>query len=325
LVLNRKEKSNPLEINARILYRTPIHIKWVCYKKIKETEIMTKKNGILAGIVVIVIALGVGYWYVLGPSAAPSAPIEAIPLEPAPTQEVVEVEPTDEPTSEPTEAPVIEPTEPYEVAEFVVEVAEATEVPVVEPTVEPTPEPTEVVSNPITWAIDTEQSTARFELDEDLQGVRTKVVGVANQLAGQIRFDPADLSTAQIGTLQVNARTFVTDNNNRNRAIQNRILQTGDHEFVTFEPTGISGIPDSVAVGETIEFAIEGNLTVRGETNPVVFSAVVTYVDENTIEGTVASIVTYADFGINIPQVDFIANVEEELEIYIDFLANPVE
>lgn len=180
-------------------------------------------------------------------------------------------------------------------------------------------------SNPITWAIDSEQSAVRFELDEDLQGVRTTVVGVANQVAGQLRFDPADLSTAQIGIIQANARTFATDNQNRNRAIQNRILQTGEYEFVTFEPTGISGLSESASVGDTVTFDIEGNLTVRDVTNPVVFSAVVNYVDANTIEGTVASIITYADFGINIPNVDFIANVEEELEIYIDFVAKPID
>ncbi|MEM9777909.1 MAG: YceI family protein, partial [Chloroflexota bacterium] len=69
----------------------------------------------------------------------------------------------------------------------------------------------------------------------------------ADQVAGQMRFDTNDLSTAEIGIIQINARTFVTDDNRRNNAIQNRILQTGEHEFITFTPTNITRLPESVS------------------------------------------------------------------------------
>lgn len=273
---------------------------------------MNQRNGMILGVLALLVALGAfGYWFVLREPEAPSAPIEAIPLDP-PT-EVAEVE-------------VVEP-EPNEP-----EPVEVVKEPVVEPTAEPIMEPTavaevieEAVGTALTWGMDSEQSTARFELDEDLNGERITVVGIADQVAGQIRFNPADLSTAEIGTIQVNARTFVTDNTRRNNAIQNRILQTGTYEFVTFEPTNISGMPATAAVGDTVQFEIEGNFTVRDVTLPATFSAIVDFVDTNTIEGTVATILNYSDFGINIPQVPVIANVEEELEIYIDFRANPVE
>ncbi|MFK7801601.1 MAG: YceI family protein [Anaerolineae bacterium] len=274
---------------------------------------MNQKTGIIIGAIVVVLALGgFGYWFVLGEPEAPSAPIEAIPLDPP---------------TEVAEAEVVEP-EPIDVPEE----AEEPEVLPTEPPVEPTSEPTavaeaveEAVATAITWGIDSEQSTARFELDEDLNGERITVVGVADQVAGQMRFNAADLSTAEIGTIQVNARTFATDNDRRNNAIQNRILQTGDYEFVTFEPTNIVGMPATAAVGGTVQFDIEGNLTIRDVTLPVTFSAIVDLIDTNTIEGTVATIIAYSDFGINVPQVPVIANVEEELEIYIDFRANPVE
>ena len=83
--------------------------------------------------------------------------------------------------------------------------------------------------------------------------------------------------------------------------------------------------PSNAAVGDTVEFEIEGNLTIRDVTLPVTFSAVVDFVDTTTIEGSVATVIIYSDFGINVPNVPVIANVEEELEIYIDFRANPIE
>ena len=72
------------------------------------------------------------------------------------------------------------------------------------------------------WRID-----CAFELDEDLRGSRITVVGMTDQVAGEVALDFANLADTQVGTIQINARTLATDNNFRNRAIQNEILQTG--------------------------------------------------------------------------------------------------
>ncbi len=279
---------------------------------------MKNKTGLLVGGLAVIIALGAfGYWFVLREPEAPSAEIEAIPLEPEAVEQAEVVE-----NAEDLPDPAVEVSEP-EVAEEPEEVVEEPEI--AEETDEMIAEEPAPAGGAITWQINSDTATARFELDEDLNGERITVVGVADQVAGQMRFDPADLSSAEVGIIQINARTFVTDNDRRNNAIQNRILQTGEFEFVTFEPTALSGLPASASAGETLEFEIEGNLTVRGTTNPVVFSAVIDYVDANMIEGTAAAIILYSDFGINVPNVPVIANVEEELELYIDFIAVPIE
>lgn len=258
---------------------------------------MNRRTQLITGALAAVVALAAfGYWFVLREPEAPSAPIEAIPLEPedeSAQDALTELTNEDEGTEAESAVEAIE--------EEVVEI------------------------NPITWTIDSNRSTARFELDEDLQGQRITVVGTADQVAGQLRFDTNDLSTVEIGIIQINARTFVTDDNRRNNAIQNRILQTGEYEFVTFEPTNIVGLPANVALRDDIQFQIEGNLTIRDVTNPVTFDAMVKWVDTNTIDGTAATVIEYSAWGINVPNVPAIANVEEELELYIDFRANPAE
>lgn len=282
---------------------------------------MNNRTGLIVGALAVIIALGAfGYWFVLREPEAPSAEIEAIPIEPETVEEEIVEEVVEEPEPE-----VVEPEPVVEVEEAAAEEEMVEEPEIAEETDEMIPEEPEPAGGLITWQINSDTATARFELDEDLNGERITVVGVADQVAGQLRFDPADLSSAEVGVIQINARTFVTDNDRRNNAIQNRILQTGEFEFVTFEPTAVTGLPTSAAPGETLEFEIEGNLTVRGTTNPVVFSAVIDYLDGNTIEGTAAAIILYSDFGINVPNVPVIANVEEELELYIDFTAVPIE
>jgi polyisoprenoid-binding protein YceI len=175
---------------------------------------------------------------------------------------------------------------------------------------------------PTIYAINTAASQVRFELDEDLRGNRITVVGNTDQIAGELAFDFNDLSQTQIGTILINARTLVTDNNFRNRAIQNEILDTGSYEYITFTPTAINGLPETAAIGDTITFTIDGDLTIREVTAPVTFSVEATAASDSQITGTASTIITRDAYGLTIPSVPSVANVEQEVELYIDFAAN---
>ena len=141
-------------------------------------------------------------------------------------------------------------------------------------------------------------------------------------MAGQLSVNLADLSQTQVGIIQINARTLTTDNNFRNRAINNEILDTGVFEFITFTPTAVEGLPASATVGETINFSLVGDLTIRDITVPATFTVEATVVSETQITGTAAAVINRADFNLQIPSVPSVANVEEEVELYIDFTAN---
>jgi polyisoprenoid-binding protein YceI len=193
-------------------------------------------------------------------------------------------------------------------------------------TTEPTAVATEAVSEAVdsglqVYAISQEASQVRFELDEDLRGERKTVVGTTDQVAGEIALNMSDLSSAQVGVMQINARTLVTDSNLRNRAIQNEILDTGGFEFITFTPSSISGLPDSIEVGQEVSFTIEGVLTIRDITLPVVFNVVARADSDQQLSGTASAVINRADFNLNIPSVPNVANVEEQVELYIDFVA----
>lgn len=223
------------------------------------------------------------------PEAA-SAPIEAVPLEAAAETDTA-----------PAESAPSEPTDAAPAADTGVETA---------------------VSQATLYTISQADSEVRFELDEDLRGSRITVVGITDQVAGELAVDLADLSTVQIGTLQINARTLQTDNNFRNRAIQNEILDTGDYEFITFTPTNVTGLPDSAAIGDAISFTIEGELTIRDTTVPASFDVTATAVSDTQLSGTASTTINREAFGLTIPSVPNVANVEEEVELYINFVAN---
>ena len=241
---------------------------------------------------------------------APSATLEAIPLE---TQAAGVATTPAEPTAAPevaTEAPTTAPT-----AEEAT-VAAPTQAP---PTEEPTAAP---VGEARVFTIDSTASQVRFQLDEDLRGTRTTVVGSTDQVAGQLSLNLADLSQTQVGIIQINARTLATDNNFRNRAINNEILDTGEFEFITFTPTAVDGLPPRATIGETITFTLVGDLTIRDTTLPATFTVEATAVSVTQVTGTATAVVNRTDYGLEIPSVPNVANVEEEVELYIDFTAN---
>ena len=129
------------------------------------------------------------------------------------------------------------------------------------------------------------------------------------------------LKTSKVGVILVNARTLATDNNFRNRAINNEILQTDEYEFIRFTPTAMTGFPENPKIGEELKFQITGDLTIRDITNQVTFDVTAMAVSETRLEGHASTTIARADYGLKIPNVPRVANVDEEVLLEIDFAA----
>lgn len=244
---------------------------------------------------------------------APAAADTATPVpEPDPTDTPVPV-PTDTPMPEPTDTPVPEP--------------EPTNTPEAEPEPPPTAAPMEESESAEapgmgqTFFIVADESEARFSIDEELFGQPKTVIGITNAISGEITVDAANPVASVIGPIQIEAGTFVTDNDRRNSAIRRFILQSNRYQFITFSSTELSGMPESVAVGDEIEFEVTGALTVREVTNPVLFIVTLQVISESELRGSAATILVLDDFELTIPEVPSVANVGEEFIVEFDFVA----
>jgi polyisoprenoid-binding protein YceI len=174
------------------------------------------------------------------------------------------------------------------------------------------------------FVVDGAQSTATYEVDEILRGNPNRVVGVTNEVAGQVAFDPSDLSTVQFSEILINARTFETDSSNRDRQVRGPVvLDSGndEFEFISFAVTSVEGLPASVAVGETVTAQVVGDLTIKGTTQEVTFDLMVALTDGSTVAGTATAVVLRSDFGIDIPQVPGVAGVDDDVTLILDFVA----
>ena len=103
-------------------------------------------------------------------------------------------------------------------------------------------------SDATAFVIDETQSDIRFSLGEKLGGEPVTVVGDTDIFSGTLYFSADAPQDAQISEILINARDFKTDNDFRNRAIQNQILNTAAYEYIRFLPTSINGLPDRKSV-----------------------------------------------------------------------------
>ncbi|NWG17740.1 MAG: YceI family protein [Chloroflexi bacterium] len=276
---------------------------------------------ILGALVLIGISSGASiliYTTVVGGTGEPSAPISAPTLD------------LSTPTPDPREAEIARLS--TEVARLAAENAALSTAAAVEAaaTVElaATEEATsEVTATPeaaaVLFRIVPDESEVRFILTEDLRGAPTTVIGKTDQVAGEILVDFATPGSTRMGVIRINARTLATDNDFRNRAIRGEILQSSQdkYEFSEFTPTELIGLPETVAVGDTISFQIIGDLKVRDITQTVTFEATVTVVSEDRLEGSAKTTVQRADYDLVIPSVPGVANVSEAVNLEIDFVA----
>jgi polyisoprenoid-binding protein YceI len=83
----------------------------------------------------------------------------------------------------------------------------------------------------------------------------------------------------------------------------------------------VSGLPNSVSVGDTFNIQVTGNLTILAATNPVTFNLTVNVLSEDEIGITGSTTIERDDYGITIPSVPFVASVEEEVVLELDLVA----
>jgi polyisoprenoid-binding protein YceI len=167
------------------------------------------------------------------------------------------------------------------------------------------------------------ESRAQFVIDETLNGKPVRVVGTTDQVTGEILFNAENPSNSRMSEVRVNARTLKTDNERRDGALSRLILKSSEDafEFIVFQATGIIGMPASLPVASSTSVKIAGNLTVRGVTRSVMFDGTLRRETESTLSGTVQTTIAYADFGLSIPKLSFLAWVDDTVQLQLEFVA----
>lgn len=155
-------------------------------------------------------------------------------------------------------------------------------------------------------------------------------------LASSFFVDYGSPAQASVGTIQIAADSFVTDSDmadflfaGRNITDAGRdiyvrrtiLLSENNPYYITFTPTALEGLPEQIAVGDSITFQVVGDLTMRGETRSEVFKVTLNVVSEDRLEGNATTTIDRTTYGIFFPLPPFVAGVSEEVILEFDFVA----
>ncbi len=164
---------------------------------------------------------------------------------------------------------------------------------------------------------------ARFFIYELLMGQDKTVIGTTTAVEGSLTVDPADPASASISPIRIDATTLATDSSRRDGAIRRWVLESNQdaYQYIVFAPTAIAGLPATVNVGDTFEFTVTGDLTIRDITNEETFLLTVTANSATELSGLGQTTVMRGDYDLTIPSVPSVANVAEEVPLEIEFTA----
>ncbi len=176
----------------------------------------------------------------------------------------------------------------------------------------------------VTYVIDSEASSAQYSVDEvflDNNRLAT-AVGVTSEIDGQIFVDAANPQNSSMSTVTVDISTLESDSARRDGAIRDRFLESDTFPLATFEPTSYSGLPAAYTEGETLNFQVTGDFTVREITQEVTWDVTAT-VEDGTLMGTATTVVLLSDYEAGPISIAGILETEDAAALTLNFVAEP--
>ena len=167
------------------------------------------------------------------------------------------------------------------------------------------------------------QSQVEFSIGEILNGSPFTAVGKTSEVAGDVSVSKKAIT---VGKVAVNAKTFKTDSSNRDGAIARFILKSDQpaNEFITFTPAQPIALASPLVEGKEISATVSGTLTISGITKPATFTVRIKMQNKGLVV-TGDTTVKRSDFGLQIPDLSFIASVDDLVKVSISATADLVK
>ncbi|MEP7356838.1 MAG: YceI family protein [Anaerolineales bacterium] len=162
---------------------------------------------------------------------------------------------------------------------------------------------------------------ARYRVREQLANVDlpSDAVGRTAAVSGAIVINADGTIASDQSKVSVDLTGLKSDRSQRDRFLQNNVLQTSTYPTADFVPTGVSGLPSPLPTSGAVTFQLTGDLTVHGVTKAVTWDVTATAADGKDLTGTATTSFTFADFGLTQPRVPVVLSVEDTIKLELDF------
>ena len=191
------------------------------------------------------------------------------------------------------------------------------------PTMSPVPSSSSVAEDAVLYVIDQSKSNVNYGVGETFLNQNNRynyAEGVTNIVSGDITVNFTEPALSSVGDITVDISAFKSDKTRRDNAIRDRWLESNKFPIAIFTPTQLIGLPEKYIPGDTVDFEIDGNLSVRDTIRPTSFSVTLT-VTNGEMLGQASTRLLMTDFGFDPPDISGILTAENEVDITFIFLA----
>ncbi|WP_051913797.1 YceI family protein [Thermorudis peleae] len=166
----------------------------------------------------------------------------------------------------------------------------------------------------VVLVVNPSQSQVSYTAHEQLVGhtLPNDAVGKTSAVSGQIVLDATGQPVASASKITVDLTTLRSDESRRDNYIKQNTLETSKYPQATFVPKSITGLSWPLPTSGQAQFQLTGDLTVHGVTKTVTWQVTATF-NQNTVQGTATTQVTFEDFGMQPPKVPVVLSVEDNL------------
>lgn len=163
-------------------------------------------------------------------------------------------------------------------------------------------------------------NVARYRVREQLMGrdLPNDAVGETKALSGAIALDDAGKVVREQSRLTLDAGSFVSDQQRRDRYVRGRLLEADNYPTITFVPTEIRGVSLPLPTSGAAPIEIRGDLTLRGVTRPTLWTGTVQF-NKAGLSGSASTSFTFADIQLEQPRVPVLLSVADTIKLEIDF------
>ncbi len=173
---------------------------------------------------------------------------------------------------------------------------------------------------PTRWVLQAQASEARYRVREQLAGLDfpNDAVGSTRALAGRVVLRPDGTLVVEESRVTVALATLVTDNDRRDNYVRNRTLEVDRFPEAVFVPKRFLDLPSPLPTTGSVNFRIEGDLTLHGVTRPTVWEVMAQF-SPTAITGLATTAFPFERFEISVPRVARVLSVENNIRLELQF------
>ncbi len=165
---------------------------------------------------------------------------------------------------------------------------------------------------------------ANYRVTEQLakNDLPNDAVGKTSAITGSITLLPDGTIDTASSKFTVDLSTMQSDSGMRDNYVRRNTLQTDQYPEAVFVPVEIKGLALPIPQSGSVAFQVIGDLTIKDVTKSVTWE-VTGEIANGVATGNAVTKFTFADFGLNQPQVPVVLSVADEITLEVALTLQP--